>query len=391
MKRSCSVTGADFCKFYHRPLDSTLKSGDIIEDDENALILSLPIVLQEDKFISRATQTDYRESETQTDPWDPPFHVTKIKGEPEILSLKKFSYGNGLPAGHVEVKYISESRKNRIARNQIKSSVDAESFIRKKQLIFDQVKNDWTYRTTLLDEKRLQKLRDMQSTLINEIKKHSEKRERFLSNMWSNKVAQMCKHNSKMEQDLQKELRYLDSAISDKEYVDTTKADSLLQEEISFKTPKFQTLFTKGTEYMLSNYYLTDPAGMFIFCEKKWLETKTENLNTEIPLSRVFKRSRRERLAEKAYLDILEKRRSKLPPKIYHEDYVKEEPPMPSVKAEDVIEFFDFEEKKVDLVTIWQKALRGLSRQKQMLELIERHKEGLTAVLSQLYPEFSDS
>lgn len=45
-------------------------------------------------YISVATQTDYRESEAQTDPWDPPFIIRKVFKDPEVLCLKNFSYGN---------------------------------------------------------------------------------------------------------------------------------------------------------------------------------------------------------------------------------------------------------------------------------------------------------
>lgn len=44
-------------------------------------------------FQTSSTQTDYRESETQTNPWDPPYNVLKVFNEPEVLDLKDFHYG----------------------------------------------------------------------------------------------------------------------------------------------------------------------------------------------------------------------------------------------------------------------------------------------------------
>lgn len=71
--------------------------GDVIEaeyasenDDQN--IHSCKIISGRN-FVSIATQTDYRESETQTDPWDPPFVVKKTLKEPEVLQLRELSYG----------------------------------------------------------------------------------------------------------------------------------------------------------------------------------------------------------------------------------------------------------------------------------------------------------
>jgi len=47
----------------------------------------------------------YRESEAQTDPYSPEYRV--LPGhDPEVLSIKYFTYGNGLPASMAEMELI---------------------------------------------------------------------------------------------------------------------------------------------------------------------------------------------------------------------------------------------------------------------------------------------
>lgn len=55
------------------------------------------------------TQTEYRDSETQTDPYSPEY-VIQPGTEPELLTLATLSYSNGLPAGLAEVELIERAR-----------------------------------------------------------------------------------------------------------------------------------------------------------------------------------------------------------------------------------------------------------------------------------------
>ena len=57
-------------------------------------------------------QTDYRDSETQTDPYSPEY-VIQPGTEPELLTLATLSYSNGLPAGLAEVELIERARAKR--------------------------------------------------------------------------------------------------------------------------------------------------------------------------------------------------------------------------------------------------------------------------------------
>lgn len=85
-----------------RPVEVKLIPGDVIEfeyeseneDHINTSPIQEDMVTNVTNIVSVATQTDYRESEAQTDPWDPPFIVKKSLKEPQVLELKDFTYGN---------------------------------------------------------------------------------------------------------------------------------------------------------------------------------------------------------------------------------------------------------------------------------------------------------
>lgn len=63
---------------------------------QNATIVEAPT---KDAFV----QTDYRESETQTDPFTPKCFV-RDGDHPEVMELKDYKYGKGLPASIEELE-----------------------------------------------------------------------------------------------------------------------------------------------------------------------------------------------------------------------------------------------------------------------------------------------
>ena len=60
-----------------------------------------------------AVQSQYRETETQTNPYTPDYTIRPGEKEPEVLSLAALSYTRGLPAGAAEVEMIERARAKR--------------------------------------------------------------------------------------------------------------------------------------------------------------------------------------------------------------------------------------------------------------------------------------
>lgn len=80
-------------------MNSRVKPGDVIEIEHESKTeepLSLDKEIYDTNFTTVGTQTDFRESETQTDPWDPPFVVKRVFKNPEVLHLKELTYGMNL-------------------------------------------------------------------------------------------------------------------------------------------------------------------------------------------------------------------------------------------------------------------------------------------------------
>lgn len=57
--------------------------------------------------------------------------------------------GSGLPAGMLEVKYISKAREIKRLNLEALSNESDSQFNKKKQAIWNQVKNDWNYRAAV--------------------------------------------------------------------------------------------------------------------------------------------------------------------------------------------------------------------------------------------------
>nr|CAD7453770.1 unnamed protein product [Timema tahoe] len=141
--RSIDVDGVDRHHFFRRPIIPLLHP-----------ILPNVRFTPEDKLKeeerptkgpeTRATQTDYRESETQTIPWAPP-HV----GSSEVLTLAMLSWGHGLPAGVHEVEIIQRARVRRAWEG-----VDTEDVLHAVE------RDEWAFR-----EREIQEIHDMRLEL----------------------------------------------------------------------------------------------------------------------------------------------------------------------------------------------------------------------------------
>ncbi|KAK4472531.1 hypothetical protein MN116_003775 [Schistosoma mekongi] len=100
-------------------------------------------------YTSRYVQTMYRDSETQTDPYTPPYFVNA--GEtPELLTLTSLSYKHGLPAGLLDIEKIELARKRReIEANLIpyKDIADDPIQVAKRQKILEDLESrEWCFR-----------------------------------------------------------------------------------------------------------------------------------------------------------------------------------------------------------------------------------------------------
>ena len=101
--------------------------------------------LIQEKVKEAATQTDYRESETQTDPFSPENYIPKGT-TPEILLLKNHRYNAGLPPSMEEMRFIEENRERIAFEGALPPTSDEASFMLRRKLMEDQEFKEWRKR-----------------------------------------------------------------------------------------------------------------------------------------------------------------------------------------------------------------------------------------------------
>ncbi|XP_011494481.1 PREDICTED: protein MAATS1-like [Ceratosolen solmsi marchali] len=96
-------------------------------------------------FKNKGVQTDYRESDCQTLPWEPPYQIAPGHN-PEVLMLKHFRWGMELPAGMHELEIINRMRKRR-AWERILPPMDTLANIKIRSALIADLENDeWAFR-----------------------------------------------------------------------------------------------------------------------------------------------------------------------------------------------------------------------------------------------------
>ncbi|VDM32181.1 unnamed protein product [Hydatigera taeniaeformis] len=99
-------------------------------------------------------QTQWRESEAQTDPYSPDY-VMPIGQNPKVLLLSHLTFGNGLPVGQNEVELIGRAEERRLVEAQMESLLSAYRTRLRNKMELD----EWRHRAReieALQEIRLQ-------------------------------------------------------------------------------------------------------------------------------------------------------------------------------------------------------------------------------------------
>lgn len=120
------VAGQQRFKYFKRPM-LTGPEPVIIKQAPQMPIMRAPTPADEPRSKTMATQSDYRESDAQTTPWDPAYVLPPVVSNkqadlsgryncvgPELLTLRDMKFGDGLPPGLQEVRRIEKMREKRI-------------------------------------------------------------------------------------------------------------------------------------------------------------------------------------------------------------------------------------------------------------------------------------
>ncbi|XP_057661808.1 cilia- and flagella-associated protein 91-like isoform X1 [Diorhabda carinulata] len=156
-------------------------------------------------------ETKFRESTTQTDPWEPPYKIIG-KGDPEILKLDFLKWGSGLPAGMREIQLIERARMKAAWEKEIKPDIRNEnSLIQFRNYMTALELDEWAFREQEINE--VQELRlQLLENMLNELHEVSKNRtEMRMKNYIAKKEAEKEEQIQKIRKQTARELRKLET------------------------------------------------------------------------------------------------------------------------------------------------------------------------------------
>lgn len=130
-----------------------------------------------------AVQTQYRDSETQTDPYTPDYTLADDAPEPEVLSIAHFSHANGmLPAARHEVEVIQRMRAKREFLSKLPEIDDTQEAVeetleKRRNMLAEQEGKEWKYRVQEMMKEQEAKL----ETLVSKLRKREAKSQEYLN------------------------------------------------------------------------------------------------------------------------------------------------------------------------------------------------------------------
>ncbi|KAI8894254.1 solute carrier, TRAMD3 or PAT1-domain-containing protein [Globomyces pollinis-pini] len=169
------VTGSNRFKYFRRPVMPYLPifGGQIVYAKKRAkeenVVQPVGIEFHVSQSQTVGTQTLYRDSGAQTDPFSPDYVFKPNEVPPELLALSTLTYGNGLPAGMAELEMIERARVKRLWEASLPTVVNQETFERRLKMMEEMELKEW--------EEREQEIIKLQETRLEVLTKVIRKRE----------------------------------------------------------------------------------------------------------------------------------------------------------------------------------------------------------------------
>ncbi|XP_077437078.1 cilia- and flagella-associated protein 91 [Vanacampus margaritifer] len=166
-KETYLPSGADRWKYFKRPLPFVEMTPLDVNRDGNQEELEATDRQQPEAVPTHFTvaiQTDYRESEAQTDPYTPDYLLRAGTTPSELLAVASFTWERGLPASIEEVEMIERARARKAWQARLPALKDL-SLLRKRRRMMEEIEaKEWAFR-----EGKIQKLQDARLTLLAEM------------------------------------------------------------------------------------------------------------------------------------------------------------------------------------------------------------------------------
>lgn len=204
--QNVDVSGQQRYKFFRRPIIPFLQSvpPDVILADARQDPLAQGQIMGPDGMQTSArgvmdsgrpmtplhrtimTQTDYRDSEAQTDPYTPEY-VVRPGSQPELLTLATLAHGKGLPAGLAEVEMIERARAKRAWEATLPPLNDMSQLDKRKRMMDEMETKEWALREREIEKLQEERLEVLKQLLIKREEHHQELNTKRLDRLWAKK------------------------------------------------------------------------------------------------------------------------------------------------------------------------------------------------------------
>ncbi|XP_052253819.1 cilia- and flagella-associated protein 91-like [Dreissena polymorpha] len=189
---SAHVRGSDRFKFFRRPIIPFLQQ---VPPEVLLATARHDPLAGPDMQVERAPtplhrtvqiQTDFRDSEAQTDPYTPEY-VVRPGSAPELLTLATLSYGRGLPAGLAEVEMIERARAKRAWEATLPPLNDMSQLEKRKRMMDEMERKEWALREQEIEKLQEARLEVLKQLLKQREENHQELNIKRLDKLWSKK------------------------------------------------------------------------------------------------------------------------------------------------------------------------------------------------------------
>ncbi|XP_063070016.1 cilia- and flagella-associated protein 91 [Engraulis encrasicolus] len=194
-QQECNVGGVDRWKYFKRPLLPF--SQQVPADVVFAVPASTPLPPRDDQSdgtgepfqCTVGVQTDYRDSEAQTDPYTPEYVLRPGTAPPELVTLATLTWGRGLPAGLAEVEMIERARAKRAWEANLPPLNDASQLDKRKRMMEEMERKEWAFR-----ESEIEKLQEARLVvLVNLLRQREEHQQKGTVKRLDQKYSQQQK------------------------------------------------------------------------------------------------------------------------------------------------------------------------------------------------------
>ncbi|XP_071958133.1 cilia- and flagella-associated protein 91-like isoform X2 [Antedon mediterranea] len=211
-------------------------------------------------------QTDYRESETQTDPYTPEY-VVRPGSQPELLTLATLSHGHGLPAGLAEVEMIERARAKRAWEETLPPLNDVSQLEKRKRMMEEMERKEWALREEEIEKLQEARLEMLRKILKDREENHMDLNSKRLDKLWSKKhkekekkVAWIRKEHIKTIRRLTEKRRTVEGKL---ERRDVTKTYADYDSQVYAPMTRLGVFLDKGSEQnVVKSKYLTTYQGL---------------------------------------------------------------------------------------------------------------------------------